>query len=253
MKNDLDKIWKSLEASGTGASGKPRDKSSLVAVSKTFPFKAIEEAYQLGQRDFGENRVQELEEKARKALDHGGMADIRWHYIGNIQSNKVKALLRIPNLCSLHSVTSQKIIDLLLKEKEEDIRTKSLGFFLQVNTSGEDEKSGLMSFEELATLVSYFFHQSKELAKDKPSPIFLQGLMTIGKIRTDDFIGDAHKSFALLSKYQKQLSQQFSAEFPQAAHLALSMGMSQDYEIALQYGADLIRVGSQIFGHRTYY
>ena len=119
----------------------------LVAVSKATDIESIEYALQLGQSSFGENRVGDLEEKSLFLKDRA----IDWHFIGHLQSNKMNRLLRIPNLKYIHSIDSLKTLETLYK-KEEHFLGDSLGFFLQVNTSGEDEKQGFCSdkYDELA-------------------------------------------------------------------------------------------------------
>ncbi len=187
----------------------------LVAVTKKRSVKDIEALYKLGQRDFGENRVQELQDKAEQLKT---LKDIRWHMIGPLQRNKVKQLLKIPQLYAIHSVSSLKLIEELNKYQHQ------VNIFLQVNTSMEDEKSGFETLEEI-----------REAGYAMDVPVY--GLMTMGKLRTDKFEADAQKCFQKLVDLKHQLS----------PHLKLSMGMSQDYHIALKIGTDYIRVGSKLF------
>lgn len=198
----------------------------LIAVSKTKPSSDIALLYELGQRDFGENKVQELLEKSNEL--NKSCPEINWHFIGNLQSNKINMLLKVKNLKSIHSVDSIKLLEKLISKKVDH----KIGIFLQVNTSGEEEKSG---FEELSEL-----QRAVELIKTSDS-FYFQGLMTIGKIRTENFFEDAKKSFSKLVELKNQLND---------SNIQLSMGMSADFELALQYGSNWVRVGSSIFGVR---
>lgn len=200
-------------------------KSTLIAVSKTKPKSDIELLHSLGHKDFGENKVQELEEKAI-ALE---ALDINWHFIGNLQSNKVSKLLNVPNLKMIHSVSSLKLATEISKRADRHIK-----IFLQINTSGEDQKGGFETSE---------IEEINEAAHaiSRNSNLEFYGLMTIGSIRTDDFEKSARESFQLLKTIRDKLNR---------PDLKLSMGMSADYKIALEEGADFIRVGSTIFGAR---
>ena len=199
--------------------------TSLLAVSKTRPSSMIEQAYRIEQRHFGENKVQELFDKSNE-LSH--LSEICWHFIGHLQSNKINQLLKVKSLVSIHSIDSSKLLEKLLSKKID----RSVGLFLQLNTSGENEKGGFTNLTEL------------ESAADKikeHNDFYLQGLMTIGKIRTERFEDDARASFQKLAQYKKDLG---------LDKLELSMGMSSDFEIAQEYGSNWVRIGSQIFGSR---
>ena len=205
------------------------NKTTLVAVSKYSPIEDVALAYEVGQKDFGENRVQDLKEKADYFSEHNHK-DVRWHFIGGLQSNKVKELLKIPNLWAIHSVSSKKILEELLK-RELEFQGTELKLFFQLNTSHEDEKSGFETVDELKEAID-------ELSSHKDSKLKVYGLMTMGAIRTDNFEESAIKSFKNLKEVRKILG---------LPDLKLSMGMSQDYKLALKEGADFIRVGSLIF------
>ncbi|MDD0853067.1 YggS family pyridoxal phosphate-dependent enzyme [Halobacteriovorax sp. GB3] len=205
----------------------------LVAVTKYSKFHDIQLAYDAGHRDFGENRVSDLLEKAEMA-EKEGLHDINWHFIGNLQSNKVKKLFGLLSLRYIHSVDSKKLLE-TLHQRKDDIVSSNVSYFLQVNTSAEEEKSGLQTYDELADAVNY------ALKFDGGTPLKLAGLMTMGKIRTDDFRDDASKCFKKLVYYKKLLERDFPIK------LKLSMGMSNDFDLALKEGADFIRVGSKIF------
>jgi hypothetical protein len=207
-----------------------QDQAKLIAVSKTFPFEDVKLAYELGYRDFGENRVDELYEKSTEAKKEG-LKDIRWHFIGNLQSKKVNKLLKCPELKYIHSVDRIKILESLKLAAQEE--KKTLKYFLQYNTSGESEKSGFKTAEEL-----------KQVELDS-SYLKCRGLMTMSKIRSESFESDAMECFTKLIQIRNQL------EEDRKLNLSLSMGMSSDYQIALNVGTDYLRLGSLIFGNRT--
>jgi pyridoxal phosphate enzyme (YggS family) len=203
------------------------NKETLVAVSKNVTAQEIRLATKAGQLDFGENRVQDLVEKSEKLAD----LPIRWHFIGTLQKNKVKKLLQVKNLYFIHSVDSLSLIDELIKNKELPLRP--IGLFLQCNTSGETEKHGFENLDELK--IAAF-----KIKKDGGPNFYLKGIMTIGKIRSSDFQKDAQISFSALKKLKKELEKE-------KFEISLSMGMSQDFEIALREGTDYLRIGSAIF------
>ena len=204
--------------------------AQLVAVTKTRPLAAIEELYALGIRDFGENRLEELETKARAwPLEK----EIRWHFIGNLQSNKIRELLQIPNLHSIHSITSLKHLEKIAARIGLS-PAPYLQIYLQINTSHEEEKSGfeddvLVIERALQTWTEFKFKQAKVV-----------GLMTMATLRTEDPRREAHRCFSRLRELALELE-------PKWGKLQLSMGMSGDYEIALDQGADVLRIGSHLY------
>ncbi len=206
---------------------------NLVAVSKYSPLQDIILAYYYGHRDFGENRVQDLLDKA-SAFDEQEFNEVKWHYIGKIQSNKINKLLKVPNLKYIHSVDSIKLLETLYK-KVEQFSGEELKYFLEVKTSDEEEKHGLQNYDELARAINLAL-------KNEDSKLKLCGLMTMGKVRTEDFEKDAISCFKKLSSYKKQLEKDFFLP-----DLKLSMGMSNDFRFAVAEGADYIRVGSKLF------
>ncbi len=211
----------------------PNARPTLVAVTKKCPFTDIEHAYNAGIRDFGENRIEELEEKASLA-EECGLNDINWHFIGQIQSKKINRLLRIKGLTTLHSVDTTELLQKIM-DKEQHLIGERLNIMLQVNTSNEREKSGFTDWDELAKATNL-------LLKKKESKLYFHGLMTMSKLRTNKFHEDALKCFEQLSKIKQSLMKDF--DIPE---LRLSMGMSGDYELALQVGTDYIRLGSSLF------
>lgn len=210
----------------------------LVAVSKTFPPSKIEEAYLLGQRHFGESRIQELAQKANYFWEKG-YQDIIWHFIGHIQSNKMKQLLSIPQLKYIHSIDR---LELLQKMAHQVLLSPhiSLQFFLEINCSKEETKFGLNTYSALKNLIEWYFENPQY-----HTFLQLKGLMTIGPIQTRSFEKDTKQAFDILVDCKKQLMQ----DFPHLS-LQLSMGMSSDYLWALDRQSDFIRIGSFIFGDR---
>jgi pyridoxal phosphate enzyme (YggS family) len=195
----------------------------LIAVSKTRPVPEIQEAYNAGQRDFGENRVQELLPKY-EALPK----DIRWHLIGHLQSNKVKYIAPFVHL--IHSVDSEKLLQEIDRQAEKCNRIISV--LLQIFIAREETKFGF-SFDEAAELLS---------RKDRFPHVKIAGLMGMAT-NTDD--GEAvRKEFRSLHDFFAEHITQLTAP------AILSMGMSSDWTIAIEEGANMIRVGSSIFGSR---
>ena len=202
--------------------------SNLLIVSKTRSIEDIKLYYELGHRDFGENRVQELLEKAE--LLKITCPEIRWHMIGHLQTNKINQLFSVPNLWAIHSVDDRELLEKMLKAKER--LQNPVHLFLQFNTSKEDEKSG---FEDYAALKS-----AGELIQ-ADSKLKLQGLMTMGTLRTENFDLEARRCFKNLNDLKLKLSNDLKLKFE------TSMGMSQDYQIALEEGSNWIRIGTMLF------
>lgn len=199
--------------------------AQLIAVSKTKPVNDIREAYQAGQRQFGENYVQELATKAQQLTD---LTQIRWHFIGPIQSNKTRDIAVYADV--VHSIDRLKIAERLSTQRPAG--KAPLQVLLQVNISREDSKSGILP-EDLLPLA----RQIHSLPN-----IQLIGLMAIPAPAVN---GDNQQAFAAM----QQLSTTLQAEFPQADQL--SMGMSDDWQQAVLFGATMIRLGSAIFGARS--
>ncbi len=197
----------------------------LVAVSKTRPVETLRRAYNCGQRDFGENKVQELREK--QPLLPG---DIRWHMIGHLQRNKVKYIA--PYVWLIHSVDNEKLLREIDKQAEKHNRV--IPFLFQIKIAEEETKFGL-------TEEAYSELLEKYRAGLFPHTL-LKGLMGMATNTTD--IRKVDKEFAYLKRQFDVLRKQVpTAEF-------LSMGMTHDYEIALRNGANIIRIGTGIFGAR---
>lgn len=200
---------------------------TLVAVSKTKPNEMIMEAYEAGQKDFGENYVQELLDKQKELPE-----DIRWHFIGHLQSNKVKHI--VPFVHLIHGVDSVKLLQEINKQGLKIGRT--VNCLLQIHIAKEETKFGF-SFEECeAFLKSELF---KQLSKVK-----ILGFMAMAS-NTDDE-GQIRKEFLSLKEFT------ISSKFLGFNSDILSYGMSSDYKIAIEEGSNMIRIGSSIFGGRSY-
>lgn len=213
---------------------RPPNAVRLVAVSKTHPAEVVRQAYDAGQRRFGENYVQELVDKAPVMPP-----DVQWHFIGHLQSNKVKQLVDgVPNLACVESLASKKTATMLDKRWGDAKRERALEVMVQVNTSGEDSKDGVEPSECLE-LVSFVVDTCPHLS--------FVGLMTIGRL------GDSTpECFETLAGLRDALltNPELSGKLPPKEAFQLSMGMSGDYELAVRCGSTSVRVGSTIFGKR---
>jgi pyridoxal phosphate enzyme (YggS family) len=203
----------------------------LVAVSKTHPVELIREAYEAGQRIFGENRVQELVPKY-EALPQ----DIQWHLIGHLQTNKVKYIA--PFVSLIHSVDSLKLAQEINKQGQKINRP--VPCLLQVYIAREESKFGWDRDELLAAVQQGVFH---ELPFVK-----IEGLMGVASLTQDEVL--LHSEMQALEDLFQLLK---SMSLPPHMRMAeLSLGMSSDYHLALQHGSTLVRIGTAIFGNRQY-
>lgn len=198
----------------------------LVAVSKTHPVSSIQEVYELGQKVFGENKVQELLEKYPLLPK-----DIQWHLIGHLQTNKVKYIAEF--IDTIQSVDSEKLLTEINKEAAKHNRT--IKVLLQVKIALEDSKFGL----EISEAKDLF---QKYINGDFPN-LEITGLMGMATFTDDE--DQVKKEFLILKKVFDELNQLKKLE-------TLSMGMSDDFPTAIECGANSIRVGSAIFGRRDY-
>ena len=198
----------------------------LVAVSKTHPVEEILKVYDLGQRIFGENKVQELREKQPLLPE-----DIQWHLIGHLQTNKVKYVAEF--IDTIQSVDSQKLLEEI--DRQASKYNRKIKVLLQVKIAEEESKFGLE------------IHEAKELFQqwlngNYPN-VEIDGLMGMATFTQDK--GQVMKEFCLL----KQIFDKINLQKPLKI---LSMGMSDDYPLAIECGANSVRIGSAIFGHRQY-
>ncbi|MDG4951487.1 YggS family pyridoxal phosphate-dependent enzyme [Weeksellaceae bacterium KMM 9724] len=200
---------------------------TLVVVSKTHPVEAIQKIYDLGHRDFGENKVQEMLEKAELLPK-----DIRWHMIGHVQTNKIRQMADFVHL--IHGIDKAKRLKEVQKRAKNSDRVQDV--LLQVKIADEDTKFG-MTLQEAREVLN-----AENVAKmQNVNIVGLMGMATF----TDD-MEQVREEFQALKKLYDELK----TEFPQIQHL--SMGMTADYQIALEEGSNMLRVGSAIFGARDY-
>ena len=223
IQENLAKIRERIAAAAEKAGRAPQS-VKLIAVSKTFPSEAVQSAYDAGQRLFGENKVQDL------ALKNATLAkDIEWHMIGHLQSNKAK--LVVENADYIHAVDSVKLLQRIDRLAGELGRSPKV--FLEINVSGEESKFGADT--ELV----------KELAQaaGRCENITVAGLMTMAPFGVSE--SELRFVFSSLRKVRENLEAEFGLDLPE-----LSMGMSSDFEIAIEEGATMVRVGTSIFGGR---
>jgi pyridoxal phosphate enzyme (YggS family) len=203
---------------------------TLVAVSKTKPVEAIKELYDLGHRDFGENYVQELVEKQQQLPQ-----DIRWHFIGHLQSNKVKYIAPFVHL--IHGIDSFKLLKEVSKQAKKLNRV--IDVLLQVHIAQEETKFGFdeRELQELLNTNSSELHESENIR--------IKGLMGMATFTEDQ------EKIRSEFKYLKSLFYTYSkSEIPNSKFETLSMGMSGDYTLAIEEGSTMVRIGSLIFGER---
>ena len=200
---------------------------TCVAVSKTKPIEEITKIYDLGHRNFGENKAQELEFKYESLPK-----DIKWHMIGHLQSNKVKKVIPIVSL--IHSIDSLKLLKTINKESKKI--DKTMDCLIQVNISNENSKFGFIK-KELEFLNQDFLNDFKYIK--------IRGLMGMASFTNNE--KQIRKEF----QYLKEIFDDFNTSLDDFN--ILSMGMSNDYNIALEYGSNMVRIGSKIFGKRNYH
>ena len=225
VKTNLEKTLERISLAA-GKAGRSPDEVVLVAVSKTFPFEAVEAAAAAGQRVFGENRVQELVSKVTAAAGR----DFEWHLIGHLQTNKAAKAVHVADM--IHSVDSSKLLARLAGIAAAAGATQKILF--EVNVSGEASKFGLLS-EEVAPLME------AAMAEGNLVPC---GLMTMAPFGASEL--ESRRIFAALRGIRDKLELDFGIKLPE-----LSMGMSSDFESAILEGATLVRVGTAIFGERN--
>jgi len=232
-----DRIQQTLEECNDNATRQVR----LVAVSKTKPTEMLKQAYEAGQRYFGENYAQECMTKAEEMNSQTGFEGICWHFIGPLQSNKAAPLIKHlgTDLKCVETVSTLKLAQKLNHAVEtllKDIGSQSytLGIYLQINTSGEDTKSGIEP-DEITDL-------ARDIVQSCPH-LRILGVMTIGA-------PDDYTCFDKLAACRKILAEALGIQ--DETTLELSMGMSGDFEEAIRRGATNVRIGSTIFGARDY-
>lgn len=219
----LYQVQKRIAEAAVRAGRKPEE-ITLLAVTKTFPIEAIRQAYEAGLRDFGENRVQEALGKISELP-----SDIRWHLIGQLQTNKINKI--IGKFVLIHSVDSIHLLEALSTR----LGGTSQDLLLEVNTSGEQSKSGVPPEEAVAVA-----ERIVALTHLK-----LKGLMTVGPLTEN-----AQKQREAFKKLKGLFNEIRGKDWVGPAFSTLSMGMSSDFEIAIEEGSTLVRVGTALFGSR---
>lgn len=227
LKQNFDEVEARIQAA-CRRSGRKREEVTLIAVSKTKPVEMLREAYDFGTRVFGENKVQEIVDKY-DALPQ----DISWHMIGHLQRNKVKYIIDKVDL--IHSVDSLRLAQVI--EKEAAKRELTAKILIEVNVAKEDSKFGVMP-EDALSLVS-------EIAQ--LPHIKICGLMTIAP-----FVEDPEENRIYFQRL-RNLSVDIAEKKSDNVNMSiLSMGMTNDFEVAIEEGATMVRVGTGLFGARNY-
>jgi pyridoxal phosphate enzyme (YggS family) len=227
INENLMQVRKNIEAACQKAGRNPEE-VTLIAVSKTKPVPMLEEAYQAGSRDFGENKVQEIMDKYPVLPD-----DIRWHMIGHLQRNKVKYI--VDKVSLVHSVDSLRLAEEISRQAEK--KQTELDILVEVNIAQEESKFGT-SRAEAAQLV-------EEIAK-LPC-IHVKGLMTIAPFV--EHPEENRKYFRQIKELSVDIEKK---NIDNVSMSVLSMGMTNDYMVAVEEGATMVRVGTGIFGERNY-
>ena len=227
LKENLEEVEEKI-AKACGRAGRAREEVTLIAVSKTKPVEMLQEIYDEGIRDFGENKVQEIMNK------YEGVKPVRWHLIGHLQTNKVKYI--IDKVCMIHSVDSLKLAEEIDKRAAQHGITMDI--LIQVNSAMEESKFGITT-EETGKLI-------EDILENCPN-IRIRGLMCIAPF--EDNPEDAAQYFAAVKKLYDEYGK---LDNPRIDFKYLSMGMSNDFEVAIEEGSTLIRVGTSIFGARDY-
>ena len=227
IKRNLDQVREKIRIAAE-KSGRKAEDVTLVAVTKTHPVEMINEAIKYGVTDIGENKVQEIMEKYDK------VDPVRWHLIGHLQTNTVKYI--IDKVYMIHSVDSIKLMDEIERQAEKK-GVEEIKILIQVNISGEESKFGID-----AESIDEMLEHVKGLKRVK-----VCGLMTILSKFDSEFANRLH--FRDINNKFIDISQN---KYDNVTMKFISMGMSGDYEIAIEEGSNMVRVGTAIFGHRDY-
>ena len=202
------------------------DDITLVAVSKNNNISSISEAYSSGILNFGENKAQELRDKSKLVKEN-----VIWHFIGHLQTNKVKYIIDTAEY--IHSVDSVQLTEEINKRATGIDKIQKI--LIEINTSGENSKYGIKNLDELNNITNHYLGLSN---------IELVGLMTMAPFTENENI--IRESFIRLREYKEELNKQ-GLQLTE-----LSMGMTNDYQIAIEEGATMLRIGTAIFGKRDY-
>lgn len=226
IRQNLDATMKSIE--DAKALSTYAQSVKLIAVSKTKPLELLQEAYDQGVRAFGENKVQEMMDKYQVLPK-----DIEWHMIGHLQRNKVKYI--VPFVSLIHSVDSQRLADEI--ERQAQKIQREIPILIEVNMGREESKFGFLEEEVLPFLKQVETYQF----------VKIMGLMT-----SAPYVEDSEQNSKIFHK-MKQLSVDIEAENIDNVSMEwLSMGMSNDYQVAIREGSNMVRIGTGIFGMRNY-
>ncbi len=226
------RLLKARVSEAAKGSGRGADAIELVAICKGQPASSVRAAYQAGQRDFGENRVAEAREKQAELTD---LSEIRWHMVGHIQSRKAKEIA--PHFFMVHSVDRVKLAKMLDHFATESGRI--LPVLLECNTSGEASKTGWSAWQKDDWPGAL---EDIKMIRDLKN-LAVRGLMTMAPWAADPAI--LHSTFQGLRTFRDFLEEELLTDLPE-----LSMGMTDDFEIAIEEGATIVRVGRAIFGPR---
>lgn len=213
-------------AEAARSAGKNPEEIKIVAVSKTFPVESMIEALAAGAVILGENRIQEAKAK-RENLS----GEFEFHLVGHLQSNKAKEAVQMFDL--IHSIDSVRTAECVNKEAAKIGKTQKI--LLEVNTSGEESKFGISPEETV--------EKAKQISSLRN--LSLMGLMTVGPLTDNE--ADVRRAFALLAELRERVTAETGLVLQE-----LSMGMSSDFPLAIAEGSTMVRVGSAIFGNRTY-
>ena len=225
--DNIKDVEKNIDSS-VNKSNRNREDVTLIAVSKTKPAEMIQKLYDAGYRDFGENYVQELSEKMNSLPE-----DIRWHMIGHLQTNKIKYI--IDKVYMIHSVDSVHLAQAIGKEALK--RNLTAKILLEVNVAGEDTKFGFTS-ENL--------EENFEQIKD------IEGIEVLGLMTSAPYVENAEENRQYFVKLRSLMVDLKDKGLYNKNRFFLSMGMTCDYTVAIEEGADFVRVGTAIFGARKY-
>ena len=223
---NIKNIRKRIEATCSRC-GRRAEDVQIVAVTKTFGVENIREAIKAGQLDFGENYVQELTQKKMQL----GNSSVRWHFIGHLQTNKVKHIAEFIHL--IHTIDNQRVAAELQKRAEQCNRSSDV--LIEVHTTEETSKSGVVPAQVVELVKSI----------SKLPRVRVQGLMTMGPF--SDNPDDSRPSFRQLADLGKTIEKE---GFEKVSMKELSMGMTHDFEVAIEEGATIVRIGTAIFGKR---
>ena len=227
IKENLTMVQENIRAACKRA-GRKETEVTLIAVSKTKPLSMIEEAYAAGMREFGENKPQEMRDKAKAFSE-----PVHWHMIGSLQSNKIKYVTG--TACMIHSVDSVSLAATI--EKEAAKKELVMDILLEVNVAEEASKHGFSISEVLPAVQNI----------SKMSHLQIRGLMTVAP-----YTENAEENRIYFRKMKELLVDINAKNIDNISMDCLSMGMSSDYEVAIEEGATMVRIGTGIFGERDY-